>query len=72
MRGKLAAGRLTLTVAAAGYAHAVRLHLPDGAVPDDNPFDLLPGAARRITVTGLKPGARIRVTAANAPLTLHA
>ena len=65
--GKLAAGRLTLTVAAAGYAHAVRLHLPDGALPGDNHFDLLPGATRRVTITGLKPGAQIRITAANAP-----
>jgi beta-mannosidase len=32
------------------FAHAVRLSLPEGAVPEDNYFDLLPGEKRSVLV----------------------
>jgi beta-mannosidase len=59
---KLARPKLTLSVerAAAGqwaarvgsdvYAHAVHLILPDGATPEDDYFDLLPGETREVRV----------------------
>jgi beta-mannosidase len=37
-------------VSAWGFAHAVQIHLPDGALAEDNYFDLLPGETRRVEV----------------------
>lgn len=48
------------------FAHAVHLELPEGAVPDDDYFDLLPGEQRVINVKGLcmPTGEHITATAA--------
>ena len=43
--------RAVVRITAQAYAHAVHLHLPDGALPDDDYFDLLPGATRLVRVT---------------------
>lgn len=64
----LKGGKLELEATAKGYAHAVRLHVPGGAAVSDNYFDLLPGDTRRITVTGLRAGAKLHADAVNAPL----
>ncbi len=45
----------TVEVSAQAYAHAVYLTLPDGALPSDNYFDLLPGETRRIQITSSRP-----------------
>ena len=45
----------TVRVSAQGYAHAVHLGLPDGAIPSDDYFDLLPGASREIQVVSSEP-----------------
>ncbi|MBN1582606.1 MAG: beta-mannosidase, partial [Anaerolineae bacterium] len=60
--------RCTLQVSAAGYAHAVQLLLPDGALPSDNYFDLLPGEVREVTITstGALDPAQIGITCVNA------
>jgi len=39
-----------LRVRTQSYAHAVRLILPDGSIPSDNYFDLLPGESRDIQI----------------------
>ena len=41
----------TVRVSAQGYAHAVHLDLPAGAVPSDDYFDLLPGQSSDIQIT---------------------
>ena len=58
-------------VSSVGYAHAVTLTLPPGAVPEDNYFDLLPGEQRQIAVSATAPvdPAAIRVTCVNTPYT---
>ncbi|MCX7003451.1 MAG: beta-mannosidase [bacterium] len=38
-------------VGARQFAHAVHFVLPDGCLPSDNYFDLLPGATREITIS---------------------
>lgn len=38
-----------------GYAHAVHLVLPEGALPSDDYFDLLPGEERVITIVSRRP-----------------
>ncbi len=43
-------GQWAVTVSADAYAHAVCLHLPQGATPEDNYFDLLPGQSRTVSV----------------------
>ena len=46
-------------VSAKRWAHAVRFGLPDGAIADDEWFDLLPGETRIVSVRGLdKRGAK--------------
>lgn len=37
------------------YAHAVHFVLPEGALPSDNYFDLLPGATREIIIRATSP-----------------
>ncbi len=43
-----------VTVSSDSYAHAVHLELPDGALPEDDYFDLLPGERRTITIRGIR------------------
>ena len=45
----------TVRVSAQGYAHAVHLDLPAGAVPSDDYFDLLPGESRDIQIISSEP-----------------
>jgi beta-mannosidase len=45
----------TVRASAQGYAHAVHLDLPTGAVPSDDYFDLLPGTGREIQVVSSEP-----------------
>lgn len=61
--------RCTLQVSAQGYAHAVQIALPKGALASDNYFDLLPGERREIQVTSPAPldPAAIHVTCVNQP-----
>ncbi len=47
---KLGKGQWKVTVASDVFAHAVCLNLPQGAVPEDNYFDLLPGQERVVSV----------------------
>lgn len=47
------------------YAHAVHLAVPDGGVPEDDYFDLLPGEAREIRIAGLTDPGGVRVSAVN-------
>ncbi|MEK6793411.1 MAG: glycoside hydrolase family 2 protein [Spirochaetota bacterium] len=47
---KTAKGIYAVTVTSDVFAHAVHLELPDSAVPDDDYFDLLPGASRTVAV----------------------
>jgi hypothetical protein len=42
-------------VSSATYAHAVHFVLPEGAVPEDDYFDLLPGERRSIVIRGIDP-----------------
>jgi beta-mannosidase len=57
----------SLRVSAEAYAHAVRLTLPEGCVPEDNYFDLLPGETRNIALHGNVPieSSAVEVTAVN-------
>ena len=48
-------GSDTLEVRAETYAHAVHPLLPDGCVPEDDYFDLLPGEVRHIRIHTLTP-----------------
>ena len=54
-------------VSAKAYAHAVHLILPQGALPADNFFDLLPGETREIQIVSTEPidAAAIGVTCVN-------
>ncbi len=45
----------TFKISTDSYAHAVYLDLPEGAVPSDNYFDLLPGESRDIQVISPEP-----------------
>ena len=45
----------SVRASAQGYAHAVHLDLPTGAVPSDDYFDLLPGTGREIQVVSSEP-----------------
>jgi beta-mannosidase len=38
-----------------GFGHFVRLDLPDGAIPTDNYFNMLPNRPKIIRVTGVRP-----------------
>ena len=61
-------GTCTVRVRSRAYAHAVRILLPDRALPSDNYFDLLPGEEREVRVAGgesLSPQ-EISVTCLNA------
>ncbi len=42
-------------VTADSYAHAVHFTLPEGALPSDNYFDLLPGETREVVITSKMP-----------------
>ncbi|MFN2284555.1 MAG: glycoside hydrolase family 2 protein, partial [Anaerolineae bacterium] len=55
-------------VAADSYAHAVHFVLPEGALPSDNYFDLLPGETREVVITAEipLPSETISVTCVNA------
>ncbi|MDX9974228.1 MAG: beta-mannosidase, partial [FCB group bacterium] len=59
-----------LRIRAEAYAHAVRLTLPEGVLPEDNFFDLLPGETRDIALLGHEDidAAAIRVSAVNSPI----
>ncbi len=54
-------------VRASSYAHAVHFMLPEGALPSDNYFDLLPGETRKVTLTSNIPlqAKAIRTTCVN-------
>jgi beta-mannosidase len=58
----------TARISAQGYAHAVHLNLPAGAVPSDDYFDLLPGQSRDIQITSAEPlnSSTISITCVNA------
>ncbi len=43
-------GECTVRVRAAVFAHAVHFDLPEGALPEDNYFDLLPGESRQVVI----------------------
>ena len=45
----------SVRVGADGYAHAVHFTLPEGALPSDNYFDLLPGEMREIVIVSATP-----------------
>jgi beta-mannosidase len=49
------------------YAHAVRLSLPEGCLPEDNFFDLLPGEEREISIetVGMVKPEDITISCAN-------
>ena len=53
---QLTQGGALVSLSSEVYAHAVELRLPDGARPDDNFIDLLPGESRvlRVRAEGLK------------------
>ncbi len=55
----------SIRVRADGFAHLVRLDLPDLADPEDNYFNLLPGRERTVRVRSIG-GRPIRVSALNA------
>jgi hypothetical protein len=44
-----------ITVSTDTYAHAVEITLPDGAVADDNYFDLLPNQKHTVSVKSPQP-----------------
>ncbi|MBN2394481.1 MAG: beta-mannosidase [Anaerolineae bacterium] len=55
-------------ISADSYAHAVHFTLPEGALPSDNYFDLLPGETREVVITAAAPldPTAIGVTCVNA------
>ncbi|MDF1512893.1 MAG: beta-mannosidase, partial [Anaerolineae bacterium] len=59
--------RYAVRVGTDKYAHAVSFLLPEGALPSDNYFDLLPGETRNLTVTTSRAltNEQIRVTCVN-------
>ncbi len=52
---KAGPGTWTARVTSDVFAHAVHFTLPEGAVPEDNYFDLLPGETRTVTITSSRP-----------------
>jgi hypothetical protein len=42
-------------VSAKHYAHAVYFNLPQGSLPSDNYFDLLPGETRTVRIVSARP-----------------
>ena len=55
-------------ISAQGYAHAVHLELPEGAIPSDDYFDLLPGETHQVNVVSSQAfdPAEVSVTCVNA------
>jgi beta-mannosidase len=57
--------KLEVVVSSDGFGHFVRLELPDGAVPTDNYFNLLPNRPKVVRVKGARAD-QVRVSALNA------
>lgn len=57
-------GSARIAIRSDSYAHAVHFELPDGAIPEDDYFDLLPGERRSIVIRGIDAAAaeQLRVT----------
>jgi hypothetical protein len=56
---------LDITLLADGFAHFVSIDHPDGAIPTDNYFNLLPNRPKLVRVTGARPD-QVKINALNA------
>lgn len=62
---KQVGNELEVTVTSDGFGHFVYLDLPDGAVPSDNYFNMLPSRPKKIRVTNINVVGEIGIGALN-------